>query len=523
MVSDRMPYNHIYKDCYNHSHPLRAGGFFTELFSAGDAKNRTADLFDTTSTDASQVLASSIVNGTTPANAIWFGLDAGQESDLERRWLDDAAKIVWENIHASNFDGSIFECMLDLVDCGYFTLYVDEAEDGGYNFECWHPSEVFLAQTKKGGKVDIVHREFLLTAEQAVAKYGKDNLSEKTKQKAVEKPSELVKFIHCIYPREIYVANAMRSKNLPIASVHIEYQEKKIVKESGYHEMPAITPRWSSIPNSSYSFGQIFNALPAIKELNTIKRLEAANMDMAIAGMWIAEDDGVLNAKTIKVGARKVIVANSVDSMKALTPGTNFDVAFTKEERLQAEIRRIMMADQMPPVEGQPRTATEFYARINFLRQLLGPVFGRYNSEFLQPFVERCFGIAYRAGVLGQAPETLATRAYTVKYLSPLARSQKMEEVSAIQQAYASAAQIAAAKQDGSVFDNLNDDEAMRAISQALGVPNKIERSSDDVDEMRKQRQESQQAQQEQAMMAEMATKVAPTAVKEAMNAQKAA
>jgi hypothetical protein len=37
--------------------------------------------------------------------------------------------------------------------------------------------------------------------------------------------------------------------------------------------------------------------------------------------MWIAEDDGVLNPRTMKVGPRKVIVANSVDSMKPLDLG----------------------------------------------------------------------------------------------------------------------------------------------------------------------------------------------------------
>ena len=55
------------------------------------------------------------------------------------------------------------------------------------------------------------------------------------------------------------------------------------------------------------------------------------------------------------------------------------------------------------------------------------------QAEFLQPLIDRCFGIAFRAGVLGASPESLAGRNFHVKYISPMARSQKLEEVTAIE------------------------------------------------------------------------------------------
>ncbi|WP_239505045.1 portal protein, partial [Serratia marcescens] len=97
------------------------------------------------------------------------------------------------------------------------------------------------------------------------------------------------------------------------------------------------------------------------KELNETKRMEKAAQDLAISGMWIAEDDGVLNPRTVKVGPRRIIVANSVDSMKPLLTGSDFNVAFTAEERLQASIRKIMMADQLQPQDGPAMTATEVH------------------------------------------------------------------------------------------------------------------------------------------------------------------
>ena len=56
--------------------------------------------------------------------------------------------------------------------------------------------------------------------------------------------------------------------------------------------------------------------------------------------MWIAEDDGVMNPHTIKVGPRKVVVANSVDSMKRLDDGVNFQIAEYLLNNLQNGIRK---------------------------------------------------------------------------------------------------------------------------------------------------------------------------------------
>lgn len=193
------------------------------------------------------------------------------------------------------------------------------------------------------------------------------------------------------------------------------------------------------------------NALGSIRSVNDIKALELAGMDVAVSGMWIAEDDGVLNPRAVKLGPRKVIIANSTDSMKELKTSANFNVAFTAEDRLQASIRKAMLADQLQPQDGPAMTATEVHVRVQLIRQLLGPIYGRLQAEYLKPLIDRCFGIAYRAGVLGQAPESLQGKLFTVKYLSPLARAQRLEDVTAMDRFEASL--IAEAQADPTVLD----------------------------------------------------------------------
>jgi hypothetical protein len=259
---------------------------------------------------------------------------------------------------------------------------------------------------------------------------------------------------------------------MPFASCHLALEAKQLVRESGYQEMPVMVPRWMLIPGSCYATGPVSDALPTIKRLNEMARMALAAAEMAVAGMWIAEDDGVLNPRTVTVGPRRIIVANSVDSMKPRLPGSNFQVSELTLEQMRSQVRKVLMADQLQPQDGPAMTATEVHARVNLIRQLLGPVYGRFQSEYLTPMITRCFGLAYRAGIFGRAPATLAGRHFTVRYISPLARAQKLEEVTAIQQYLSATLQAAQAVPD--VLDNVDFDAANRLGGAALGVPSAV-------------------------------------------------
>lgn len=157
-----------------------------------------------------------------------------------------------------------------------------------------------------------------------------------------------------------------------------------------------------------------------------------------------------------------------------------------------------MLADQLQPQDGPTMTATEVNMRQQLIRQLLGPIYGRMQAEYLQPLVTRCFGIAFRAGILAEPPEELGDKYASVKYISPLARAQKFEEVTAIQNFVGMTMQSAQA--DPTVLDNINFDKAARFTGEALGVPSEIIRTEQDVADLRQQRAEQQALAQQQAM-----------------------
>lgn len=514
MRQDRMLHEPIWQECYGYTHPIRGVGFSqSSLTTAVQIANLNARIYDGTAPDSAVALGSNICDGMTPANTIWFGITVPHATSEEQRWLDDSARVLWENIHASNFDSVNFECALDAVDAGWFVMYIDEDRDeGGFRFEMWPLAQCHIASSKPGGQVDIVYRSYSMRAEQAVREFGETNVHPSLLKLASEKPAELVEFVHAIEPRDTYVVGARLAKNMRYRSCHVDVANQHVCRESGYHEFPCVVPRWHKIPGSDYAVGPVYNALPDIRTVNEVKRQELIAQDMAIAGTYVAVDDGVLNPRSIKLGARKIIVANDTDSIKPLTNASQFDVAFMSEDRLQAAIRKTLMADQLPPADGPAKTAYEYSVRLQVIRKLLGPVYGRFQAEYLKPLIERCFGIAYRAGIFTAPPESLASRVFTVKYLSPLARAQKLEEVNAIDEYVANTLQTFKLTQDPEILDTVDLVQAQMHRGKALGVPSDVIPDKRTIDRKRNERNDAkkQQAQQLQAaQMQAMATEAA--------------
>tara|TARA_B110000114_G_scaffold56688_1_gene60207 strand:- start:147 stop:539 length:393 start_codon:yes stop_codon:yes gene_type:complete len=82
-----------------------------------------------------------------------------------------------------------------------------------------------------------------------------------------------------------------------------------------------------------------------------------------------------------------------------------------------------------------------------------------------------------------------------IEYVGPLARSQKMDEVTSIQRAMDGIMQLAQVNPE--VLDIVDVDKAGRTISDRLGAPADMLRGAEQVGEIRQSRQQQQQAQAE--------------------------
>jgi hypothetical protein len=238
-----------------------------------------------------------------------------------------------------------------------------------------------------------------------------------------------------------------------------------------------------------------------VRQINQLKALELANADIAVGGMWIGVDDGILNPRNLRLGARKVVIAADTDNLKALETGADFALSDVMVTKLQESIRRTLMADILPAVDGPTKTAFEYSARIDQARKVRAPVYGRLQAEYLGPLVVRCFGLALRAGVFSPPPPSLRDRNYSVRYVSPLARAQKLDEVNAIQGALQFAAGLI--ELEPQIMDEIDAREAVKLTVQGLGAPGAILRSPQEVAKRRQAKAEAQQQAQQQQMAAQ--------------------
>lgn len=506
MRSARSVHEPTWRECCMYSDPIKAEDFLAGSWpTAATALTKQAKLHDSTLGDSAQSLSSSIVGGLTPASSLWLEYAVDGMTDEERRFLENAAEVVWANIHAANYDAVAPECARDAVDVGWFVMFVDEdRERGGYHFEQWPVGECFIASSQPGGTVDTILREYSRTAEQVVEEFGQA-ASARTRELAATKPDSPVKLLRVIEPRRMHVVGGRLAKNLPFASVTIEVESKGILRESGFHEFPCVVPRWKLVKSTPYATGPVLTALPDARELNELKRLFKTAGEWDLAPPMVATDDGVINAKTLTIGARKLIVAASVENIKQLPASGNWQLGVEMIQDLKQAIRKTMMVSYLEPRDGPVPTATQVHVEVGLLRQLLGPVYGRMMAEWIKPMAERCFALALRAGALGIPPQSLVNRTLQVAYKSPLARAQKLEDVSAIERLMGDVQVVAQVKPE--VLDLIDGDEAVRVLSDGLGVPTKVIRDQRALKLLReeKARDAQAQAQQQQAAGAQAA------------------
>lgn len=505
----RTPHEAAWKDCLDYSLPHLAVQFSasaTTPITAPEIQQQRAKLLSGVAGESICTAVDGFVGGMVPANAVWFGLDVpGSESEEEKAWLADAARAVWENLHASNFDGEVYDAMLLLLAAGWCVLYLEEAQGGGYHVESWPIQQCAVASSQPGGRIDTIYRTFTLTAAEVMEAYG-DRASDHTKRLATTNPDAPVEICWAIEPRRDYLPGGQLADRLPFASVRWEAATSHPLSESGYHEFPCAVPRWRRIAGTAYGIGPMSDALPDVKTANEVARWELTAAETAIAPPVVVKDDGIINARKVRIGPRMVITARETDSIAPLNTGAKVEFGQLIVERLEAKIRRALMADLFESIFRDPTmTATQVHAILQQIRQRMGPRFGRLQSELLQPLIERAYGIALRAGILGEPPRSLLQREYVVRYESPLARAQKIDDVAAMDRLESTLGAQAALQPD--IVDIYDWEAADRHRSSLLGVPQDLMRSARDVARMRKERAAAQaEAQQQQVAAQAQAT-----------------
>lgn len=485
-------------------------------------KKRRAELFDSTAVFANQYMASGLFGHLCPPNQRWFGLKAKNkavnESEGVRHWFMEVTRILHEELASSNFNNEINELFLDIGWCGTPCLEVKEGKDTLFNFENHHISEYCIAENSDG-KVDTIYRKFKFTARQAVQEWGIENLG-KDVQDAYGEVKDRDKefwFIHAISPREEHDNFPAVPSRQPIASEWVDIKAKKMIKVSGYYEMPKMVPRWVKCSGDVYGRSQGMFALPDIKDANHNKQYMGIALEKEVNPSILSPDDGFVGTVRTTPGSimyyRKSLQGK--DKPEPFHTGARIDWAREDLADTRLVIKKGFFNDLFVMLTEQTKTQTayEIAQRIEEKHSLIIAPVGRLQSELFNKMIYRCIGIAGRAvdsagnPILPPAPEELIGQELEIEYISKLALALKVLEVRSLTVGIEVMGPMLGERPD--MMDNWDTDEIARGIPERVGWPVDWIRDKEERDEIREARVQKEQA-MEAAQLAIEAAKAAP-------------
>jgi hypothetical protein len=235
-----------------------------------------------------------------------------------------------------------------------------------------------------------------------------------------------------------------------------------------------------------YGRGPLITALPDIKTLNKTLELLLKNASLAIAGVYTAADDGVLNPNTIKIvpGAIIPVARNGGpqgESLRALPRSGDFNVSQIVINDLRQNIKRILLDESLPPDNMSARSATEVVERMKELSQNLGSAFGRLINETMVPLVSKVLQVMDDRGLI-DLPLRVNGLEVRVAAVAPLAMAQNLEEINSIMQYAQIAMQVGP---EGQM--SIKTGEMLDMIAEKLGIPQKIRTTPEEREMMKQQ------------------------------------
>ena len=510
----------------------------SKLLSPGERQTR--ELFDSTAIDSANTLAASIHGTLTPSTQPWLSFGMRQEDLNEladvRDWNEDNARRMHAAFRQSNWTTSVHEMYLDLVGpAAMGCLFVEEKSPpasggfGGFRFATQPAGSYYVAEDAEG-RIDTVFRDLSLSARAIQRKWGADHVGEKINDTAKSKPDQRFTVCQAVMPNEDYGGNGTRGKrNMAWASCYFIVETRHKVEEGGFEEFPFLCPRWAKTSGEVYGRGPSHTALPDIKTLNVAKEFLLKAAPLAMLPPTLEADDSVVGELDLRPHGRNVVEVQAgrtlSETLAFMDTHMKVDISQLIFTDLRQGIRRIYFADQLELQEGPQMTATEVQVRYELMQRLLGPTLGRLEDEFLNPLVERCFGLMARAGALLPVPqalqEALGDADLDIEYEGPLARAQRTVELTAQDRVVGFVAglttgMIAAGvppAQAAAAWDVLKVDKMIRDRAEITGVRSDSLASDEEVRAIREARAQAQAQQQQMnqvSQMAEAAGKAAP-------------
>lgn len=382
----------------------------------------TDAIFDTTAIECAETLKTGQYNWLTPPQQPWLEFTVPEELELEDgdeavAWMGKCSDIFMRELARSNFYSM---AALSYLGCGVFGtdfLLCEEGKKTALNFR--HAKiGTYVIEEDSEGVVDTTMREFTLTYRQACQMFKDESLPKKMAEqsKGAEGLKKKFKFLHCIFPREDTERMPKRQDgaNKPVASVYVAIDFKDCVRVAGFDEQPAFVRRFDKWGTGApWGYSPAYLGLPIARQLNYVQQFMDALAELH-AYPRILTPDSLDGDVDLRAGGNTIF--NGAEGEAGVprewaTVG-DYKMGLEMQEQRREQLRDAFKTKAFKLLNSMPlldKKMTAFEISQRQAEQLgdFTPTLGRAIPEFLNPLAQRGFGILYRMGKFGRAPQSL--------------------------------------------------------------------------------------------------------------------
>ena len=487
-----------------------AGRFDIHDKNRGGKKH--GSIYDNTGTRSLRVLAAGMMAGMTSPARPWFRLTTTDPELAEqgevKNWLHQVTtlmRLVFDRSNTYRTFHSLYE------ELGAFGTAADIVEPNFENVIHHFPQTIgqYWIAMDREGTVNTFAREFLMPVRNLVSEFGYENCSYMV-QDAWNQYNLDAEYpvVHMVYPRayDNRTPGKRDARNMPFASVYFELSREgytkpdRMLRESGYREFPAITPRWHTTGADYYGSGPGMDALGDIKGLQHSQKAKAKGIDyqtdppVQIPSAYKGHEVDLLPGGVSYVDASSQTggIRNALD--------VRFEMQYLLQDiqETQQRIQSTFYADlflMIANAGNRDMTAREVAERHEEKLLMLGPVLERLHNEMLSPMVDITFARLAEANVLPEPPPALEGMDLKVEFVSMLAQAQRAVGLGSLDRLIGTVTALAQIKPTS--VDKLNEDQIIDEYAQMLGTDPDLIVGAERVAVIRQERAQAEQMQQE--------------------------
>jgi hypothetical protein len=502
-------YDVVFQDLSRYINPNREDFIVTE----SPGRRRHNKVYDSTGIDAARSLASALTNSITNPQSRWLSMVTREKILMEnedvRQYLDtlETKVLAAFNSVSSSFYQQNHQFMIDLPVYGTACMFVEDTPKG-ISFKSIPLSQLYIEEDSED-KITTVFRRFEFTARQIIQEW-EDSLSEKDLQTFKSDLNRKYKVVHVVAPKAEFkdIPGLEFPDNKAFGSLYYVDDPKVVLNTGSYFDQPYIVGRWEKLTGETYGRGSGWSAISDILMLNVMSESGIRSVQQSSSPAYLVPDDGVItHVRSVPGG----ITVGGLDEdgnlrVRELPFNPRLDFLEAEKETRRDSVRKAFFVDRFERKEGTPVTATENIDNQQVRLVLAAPQIFRIEVEYLNPLIDRVFGILERKGEIPAAPPILQDQDVDYEYQSPIIKAQRRQELLALNVAIESVGPLVQLNPD--LLEVVDAESIFRDNAGIAGVPIRHLKSEQEVAAVRDAKiLAAQQAQQREA-----ATEAANTA-----------